>query len=457
MNVTFNEEPILSSPLYLVVYDPAKVLAEGPGLENGNKTDEMTYFTVDTSQAGEGHLLLNIKGPVDTKLLTKDQGNNITRCEYMPLAEGNYIIDVLYEGHHISNSPYHVFIKQKANPLLVTASGSGLGGSGLTTDTLAEFVVDYSAAGESEVQVKIEGPGGGVEFVEEPLEAGIVKFSYHTDPDEAGLYVVDIWFADEPIPQSPYKVPVVWKPDASRIIAEGTGLEGGTSNEWAEFTVDLQKSGDGTLQVNIEGPCKPETSCSSVEEGVEKFSYFPELPGTYDISIMFNDSHIPGSPFQPIFELGTDPSKCKVHGPGLREHGVKVGDPGDFVIDTRDAGKGALDVVVNGPQGINQHSAPLIKPIITSNNDGTYNVAYNPWKVGTYSVSVIFADSSVPGSPFIVNITDPSKVLLTGPGCVDGVKDVEVPVESELIWKADTSPAGPGILTAVVLMAQIRF
>ena len=70
---------------------------------------------------------------------------------------------------------------------------------------------------------------------------------------------------------------------------------------------------------------------------------------------------------------------------------------------------------------------------------------------------MIFADSSVPGSPFIVNITDPSKVLLTGPGCVDGVKDVEVPVESELIWKADTSPAGPGILTAVVLMAQIRF
>ena len=448
MNVTFNEAPIPDTPIRISIYDPTKVVAKGPGLESGNKTGETTHFIVDMQQAGEGHLHIRCGGPVDTPLFIKDQANDIIRCEYTPTIDGDYVIDIFFENEHILNSPYYVDIKQKTNPAAVIASGPGLEPTGLTTDTLAEFYVDYSKAGDGEVQVKIEGPAGGVEFQEEEVEDGITQFYYHTDPDEAGLYVIDIAFADEAIPNSPYHVPVKWKPDPIRVIAEGTGLEGGTSNEWAEFTLDLRKAGEGSLDINIVGPSEADVKCKDQEDGTVAVQYFPELAGVYAITIHFNNTHIPGSPFKPLFELATDSAKCKAFGDGLREHGVKIGDPGNFLIDTTEAGSGAVDVIVDGPHGTNQQIllSPA-KPLITSNKNETYSVVYNPRKVGKYGINVTFADNSIPGSPFPVNVTDPTKVVLKGPACGESA-EVEFSIESELKWIVDCSQAGPGYVEA---------
>ena len=459
MNVTFNEAPIPKTPIRLNVYDPSKVLAKGPGLEPGNKTGDTTHFNVDKRKAGEGQLDIQIKGPSESSLVIKDQANDIVRCEYTPQVEGDHAISVLLEDSHIPGSPFNVFIKQKANPSLVIATGDGLNETGLTTDTDAEFFVDYTAAGDGELQVHIEGPAGGVEFNEEEMEPGINKYTYHTDPDENGRYVVQIKFAEEDIPDSPFTVNVKWKSDPSRVIAEGSGLEGGITKELAEFTVDLQKAGDGELEAHIEGPCpveinafdsesKPVEKCLNNNGSFYLFQYFPELPGSYTIPIMFNKAHIPGSPFKAVFELGTDPSKCLAHGPGLREHGVRTGDPGNFTIDATMAGPGAVDAIVEIPGNM------PVPPIITSNNDGTYGVLYNPHRVGTYEICVTFADGSIPGSPFLVNVTDPSKVLLQGPGC-SGEGPAHHSMGSPVLWVADTQKAGPGIFEAFVSLEEL--
>ena len=71
------------------------------------------------------------------------------------------------------------------------------------------------------------------------------------------------------------------------------------------------------------------------------------------------------------------------------------------------------------------------KPKITSNNDDTYGMVYNPRKVGTYKVNTFFADQAIPNCPYEVNVCDPSKVKVTGPGLDDeGEKLEEVPVIS---------------------------
>ena len=454
MNVTFNEAPIPKTPLRLNVYDSSKVSAKGPGLEPGNKTGDTTYFNIDKRKAGEGQLKAYVEGPHDTELTLKDQGNDIVRCEYKPEIEGDYTIFVLFEDAHVPGSPFNVFVKEKVNPSLVIAYGEGLNETGLTTDSEAEFTVDYTAAGDGELQVNIEGPAGGVELDEAEIEEGVKRYIYHTDPEENGCYVVQIKFADEDIPGSPFSVDVKWKSDPSRVIAEGSGLEGGTSKELAEFTVDLQKAGDGELDVDIDGPCPVKiNSFDSDSKPVDKifntngsfftFQYFPELPGSYTIPILFNKTHITGSPFKAIFELGTDPSKCFAHGPGLREHGVRTGDPGNFVIDAKMAGPGAVDAIVERPGSL------PVPPIITSNNDSTYNVLYNPHRVGTYEICVTFADASIPGSPFLINVTDPSKVSLQGPGCI-GEDSMHHPISSPVLWVADTRKAGPGIFEAKI-------
>ncbi len=479
MNVTFGETAVPETPLRLSVFDPNEVKVYGPGLENSNKSDEKTDFTVDMRTAGEGQLDVTIEGPQNTPITVKDQANNVVKCEYTPETPGDYIINVKYGDIHVPNSPFSVNVRPSTDPNAVKAYGPGLE-SGLKTDTWAEFFVDYTNAGDGEPQVIVNGPGGGENVEEEQVDDGLRKYRYYIDPDEAGNYNIDITYADNAIPESPFTVHVDYKTDPSRVKAYGPGLEGGNIAEWTEFTVDMTKAGDGGLDLQIEGPCEAEVVVDDHGNGTASVKYLPKEPGEYKINIFFADEAIPESPFIPLFVPKTDPSKVLVFGPGLKHDSVKVGDSGDFVVDTRAAGKGAVDIVVDGPYwrglaptpltstpspgpgsrpgsttGIRRRSTSTsAKSKITSNNDDTYDVIYNPRKVGTYKVNVFFADEAIPDSPYEVNITDPSSVLIKGPGLDEnGEKYEEIPVISiadkkPLVWTIDCTEAGPGAVEA---------
>ncbi len=483
MNVTFGECAIPSTPIKLNIFDASKVKAYGPGLEPGNKSGELTHFFVDMRKAGEGRLHVGLGGPVNTPVTIKDQANNVVKCEYTPAVAGEYVIDVRYEGRNIPNSPFHVEVLPSSDPTAVHAYGPGLG-TDLTTDMWTEFFVDYKKAGEGEVAVTVNGPGGGEQVEEEQVEEGLRKYRYYVDPDEAGDYQVAINFADVPIQGSPFTAHANWKTDPSRVKAYGQGLEGGFAEDWTEFEVDMSTAGEGSLNLQIEGPCEAEFDVQDHGDGTATVKYCPVEAGEYKINIQFADENIPGSPFTPVFKPLTDPSKVKAYGPGLEHDGVKVNDPGDFVIDTQEAGAGAVDVVIDGPYwrgsspspspsptpgvssspahrtkspygSLSRRRASAAKPHITSNNDDTYNVRYNPKKVGKYNITVYFADQVTPDSPYEVNITNPEKVRLSGPGVVprgvqleEGELKVVSMKEAPLVWSVDCTEAGPGKLEA---------
>ena len=492
MNVTFGEAAIPETPMKLNIFDASKVKAHGPGLEDGNKSGEQTHFMVDMREAGEGNLQVTVDGPTKTPVNIKDQANNVVKCEYTPTVPGDYTVNVQYEGVHIPNSPFSVKVRPATDSTAVHAYGPGLE-SGLTTDMWAEFFVDYKNAGEGEPQVAINGPAGGEKVQEEQVEDGLKKYRYYIDPDEAGDYVIGIKFADEEIPDSPFKVHANWKTDPTRVKAYGPGLEGGNSGEWTDFKVDMRQAGEGDLNLGIEGPCEAVVEVDDHDDGTATVKFLPQEAGQYKINIEFAGEAIPGAPFTALFIPETDISKVKAYGPGLERTGVKVGDPGDFVIDTREAGSGAVDVVVDGPYWRGRapsvlshtpspsHGAPatskspdegkprsrsrgsigaVAKAKIVSNKDDTYDVTYNPRKVGTYKINVYFADESIPQSPYEVNVTDPSKIIVTGPGLTaDGEKCEQVPIISvsnnePLVWKVDCTEAGPGALEATLVSAN---
>lgn len=87
---------------------------------------------------------------------------------------------------------------------------------------------------------------------------------------------------------------------------------------------------------------------------------------------------------------GSDSGKVHASGIGL-ERGV-VGQPAEFLIDTRGAGQGGLGVTVEGPceAAIN----------CRDNGDGTCNVAYLPTEMGDYTINITFDDKHIYGSPF---------------------------------------------------------
>ena len=488
MNLTFGESPVPNTPLKLSVFDASKVKAFGPGLEDGNKSGELTSFTVDMRAAGEGNLDVSVDGPENTPVTIKDQANNVVKCEYTPSVPGDYTVNIKYENTDIPKCPRKVNVRPSIDSSLVKAYGPGLGQEepGLTTDMWAEFFVDYKQAGDGEPQVSINGPGGGEKYEEEQVEDGLKKYRYYIEPDEAGDYKIEIKFADEEIPESPYDVHVNWKTDSSRVKVFGPGIEGGFVNEWTDFTVDMSEAGDGSLNLQLEGPTEVEFTVDDHEDGTATVKYFPKEAGEYNVHVLFDDKVVPGAPFNPVFVPETDASKVKAYGPGLNREGVKVGDLGDFVIDTREAGKGAVDVVIDGPYWHGSAPTPLsplsptpdaqaadpnssltrakgssnTKPKITSNNDDTYDVVYNPRKVGTYKVNVVFADQAIPNSPFEVNVSDPSKIKVTGPGIdSNGEKLDEIPIISTsnhepVQWSVDCTEAGPGVLEAVLYGAD---
>ena len=467
MNATFAESAIPETPIKLYVYDASQVVAEGKGLEDGNISGELTTFTVDMRKGGEGHLHVGIDGPANTPVTVKDQANNVVNCEYIPLVPGDYDINVLWEGTHIPNSPYHISVRPAIDPTAVKCYGEAFEPGRLFTDMWAEFFVDYKKAGNGELEIKVWGPGGGEELDCEEVEERLRKVRFYIDPEEAGDYHIEVKFAYQDVPGSPFTVHADWATDASRVKAYGPGLEGGIAQQWAEFFLDMTQAGSGNLDVSIEGPGEAEASVDDKGDGTAVVKYLPVDSGEYTVNVSFANEAIPGSPFNPVFMACTDASKVNVHGPGLEPHGVKVGDPGLFTVDTCEAGPGALDVKVDAPM-FDSNTLPRssrgdgkvgagrkrtssfhsgARPHITNNNDDTYTVKYNPRKVGRYRVYVTYDGIDTPYSPYTVEVSDPSKVKVRGPGVLH--ETVQCANDS-LDYAVDTTGAGNGELKVTV-------
>jgi len=99
-----------------------------------------------------------------------------------------------------------------------------------------------------------------------------------------------------------------------------------------------------------------------------------------------------------------DALRCRAYGPGLIE-GI-VGQQAEFTVDVPADCKGKLEVLVTGPKS----SAK----VVVTNNNGKYNVKYDPKEPGEYSISVKLDGKHIPGSIFKVFVLE--DVSLGGEG-----------------------------------------
>nr|2DI9_A Chain A, Filamin-B [Homo sapiens] len=118
----------------------------------------------------------------------------------------------------------------------------------------------------------------------------------------------DVTYDGHPVPGSPYTVEASLPPDPSKVKAHGPGLEGGLVGKPAEFTIDTKGAGTGGLGLTVEGPCEAKIECSDNGDGTCSVSYLPTKPGEYFVNILFEEVHIPGSPFKADIEMPFDPS-----------------------------------------------------------------------------------------------------------------------------------------------------
>jgi len=196
-----------------------------------------------------------------------------------------------------------------------------------------DFDIITAGAGKGQVLVNISSPSGKVMAarVEETIDGYAAKFTAL----EAGPHTVNVMFAGQPVPHSPFRVLAIKDAaaapppaigDPSKVKAFGPGLTTGKANAPANFTVDTREAGPGGLGLTIEGPSEAKIECFDKGDGTCDVRYWPTEPGEYMINILYNDRPIPRSPFKSHINPSkmVDVGSVKVYGPGVQPTGKPV-------------------------------------------------------------------------------------------------------------------------------------
>ncbi|XP_074872776.1 filamin-A isoform X4 [Carettochelys insculpta] len=437
VQVTYDGAPVPGSPFPVEAVpptNPSKVKAYGPGLQGG-QAGVPAPFTIDTKGAGPGGLGLTVEGPCEAKIECLDNGDGTCSVSYLPTEPGDYNINILFAEAHVPGSPFHATVRPRFDPSKVTCSGPGL--ECATAGQPGQFHVDCSRAGSAELTIEIISEGG-VQAEVRVQDNGDGTYTIAYTPRCSGTYTITIKYGGQPVPHFPSKLQVQPALDTTAVKVYGPGVEGeGVFREaTTEFSVDaraLGTAGGPHVKARVSNPSGNLTEAFVQDhgDGTYHVEYTPYEDGVHSVDVSYNGHPVPKSPFRVPVSEGCDPSRVRVHGPGLQSG--TTSQPNRFTVETRGAGTGGLGLAVEGPSEA--------KMSCTDNKDGSCSVEYIPYEPGTYSLNVTYGGHQVPGSPFQVpvqDVVDPSKVVCSGPGLTPGVVRASVPQS----FSVDTSQAG---------------
>uniref|UniRef100_A0A3Q2QDY1 Filamin C n=1 Tax=Fundulus heteroclitus TaxID=8078 RepID=A0A3Q2QDY1_FUNHE len=423
ISVTHGGDPIPKSPFHITVapaLDIGKVKVEG--LETKVEVGRDQEFTVNTKGAGgQGNVGVKMTSPTGRPIpckLESDKAKGTHSVKYIPPEEGQYKVDVTYDGNPVMGSPFGVEAVMPADPSKVRAFGPGLQGG--IVGKPAPFTIDTKGAGAGGLGLTVEGP---CEAKIECQDNGDGTCSVSYLPTEAGEYAINILFAEQHIPGSPFKAAIQPAVDPSKVTASGPGLEKAKAGEPATFTVDCTRAGDAELTIEIvsETGVKAEVHIQKTSEGTFSVTYITSFHGTHTITIKYGGHAIPYFPKVLQVEPSVDTSGVHVYGPGVEPRGVLREVTTHFIVDARalnKAGGSRLKVHVINPSGANTDT------YITDKGDGTYRVEYTAFEDGMHLIEVLYDAAPVPKSPFrvfVVEGCDPTRVRAFGPGLEGGI------------------------------------
>ncbi|XP_052093723.1 filamin-C-like isoform X17 [Mytilus californianus] len=418
VNVYFAGQQIPKSPFGVGVgaASNAKMCyATGRGIQpRGVRVKDNAPFKIHTKGAGNAEVKVQIIGPggIEIKCIPQKSKTEegVWECSYIPMKQGQYIINITFGAEHITKSPFKVDVGPTKTSK-IRAYGPGLTGgvcnqpARFTVETNGEVgALGFSIEGPSEAKIDCKDNGDGSADV-----------TYY--PTSPGEYAIHILCNEEDIPESPYMAeitPATNAFDASKVTAEGPGLAktGVTVNKWAEFTVDARKAGKAPLKIVCEDDQHKAVTVEVVDKknGTYTCKYMPKKMAKHTVTITWGGVQIPNSPYRVSVGEVSNPANVKVYGPGV-EKGVKTFKTTYFIVDCKAAGPGDIAIALTDAQGKDV-------PVNTiDNQDGTFKIEYTPSSPGTYTVSVFFANSEIPMSPIKVNVEssiDLSKVKVVG-------------------------------------------
>ncbi|XP_043196534.1 filamin-A-like isoform X2 [Amphibalanus amphitrite] len=454
LHAQFGGRPVPQSPVRVTVQPGVNVSQiRVEGLEPSVFVDSPADVTLDArSVAGceEGRVTCLITNPSgDTTPSYVESGRDGTfQISYTPFEEGRHEIEIAYNGVQVPGSPFFVHVRRGCEPSRVTATGPGLRAA--TVNKPNSFTVNTRGAGTGGLGLAIEGPSEAKMSCVDNLDGScLVQYI----PTEPGEYDVNIKFADQHIPGSPFKVPVACEVDAGAVIAHGPGVTADScrANVPMSFTVDATRSAPAELRVDVRsdrGPLPRRPSVKDNRDGTYEVTYEPPPEGSICIPrVTWGGVDIPGSPWRLPVRPTCEPFRVRLSGPGVSGRGLPASLPTQFTIDTRQAGFGDLEAQVMGPD-----QQPRTVEII-DNEDGTFTGWYTPDDCGQYRVTVRYG-----GRP-VATAAVPVQVVPSGQAdrCrveQGDLRDQVISVGEEQCITVDAKRAGTGNITCRVRSAS---
>uniref|UniRef100_A0A673B2V9 Filamin A, alpha (actin binding protein 280) n=1 Tax=Sphaeramia orbicularis TaxID=375764 RepID=A0A673B2V9_9TELE len=471
VNIKKNGRHIPSSPIAVMISqseigDASRVRVSGQGLSEA-RTFEPAEFIIDTRDAGYGGLSLSIEGPSKVDINTEDQEDGTCKVTYCPTEPGNYIINIKFADQHVPGSAFTVKVtgegrmkesitrKRRAPSVANVGSQCDLSLKiPVTGDPRGDMspseniVCDYGSGVKLEISIadmtaQVTSPSGKTHKAD-IMEGENNTYCIRFVPIETGVHTVCVKYNDMHVPGSPFQFTVgpLGEGGAHKVRAGGPGLERAEAGVPAEFSIWTREAGAGGLSIAVEGPSKAEIAFEDRKDGSSGVSYIVQEPGDYEVSIRFNDEHIPDSPFiVPVASPSDDARRLTVA--SLQESGLKVNQPASFAVSLNGA-KGVIDAKVHSPSGA------LEECCVTEIDQDKYAVRFIPRENGLYLIDVKFNGSHIPGSPFKIRVGetgqsgDPGMVSAYGPGLEGGTTGTACE------FVVNTSKAGPGALAVTI-------
>ncbi|NXQ34455.1 FLNC protein, partial [Alaudala cheleensis] len=446
VSVRKSGQHVTNSPFKILVGqseigDAGRVKVWGQGLLEGH-TFEVAEFIVDTRSAGYGGLGLSIEGPSKVDINCEDMEDGTCKVTYCPTEPGNYIINIKFADKHVPGSPFTVKVTGEGRikeSITRRRQAPSIATVGSTCDLNLKIPGEASA---QELTAQVLSPSGQRREAE-VVPGGAGVYSVRFVPQETGAHTVSVKFRGQHVPGSPFQFTVgpLGEGGAHKVRAGGTGLQRAVAGTPAEFSIWTREAGAGGLSIAVEGPSKAEISFEDRKDGSCGVSYLVQEPGEggcdYEVSIKFNEEHIPDSPFiVPVASHSDDARRLTVT--SLQVLGTPPvkpwGTPGitDAPWSRGHGGVGTWGVVTC-----------LCPP-------DRYALGFLPRENGVHSIDLRFNGRHVPGSPFNIRVGeqsqagDPGLVTAFGPGLEGG----RTGVPSEFL--VQTANAGAGALAVTI-------
>ncbi|XP_066251151.1 filamin-A isoform X3 [Euwallacea similis] len=208
LSVLWASRPVKGCPLMVEVKggaDASKVLCSGEGLRQGVVGREIRSW-IDTRRAGPGELTAHCTGPRKVAYCELyDHGDATFTLNVKPQEPGKHQLTIKYAGQHVQGSPFILKVAGAPDASKVRVYGPGIE-HGVLATFQSRFICDTRGAGAGQLTVRVRGPKGAfrVEMQRESQKDRTILCKY--DPTEPGDYRVEVKWAGELVPGSPFHV-----------------------------------------------------------------------------------------------------------------------------------------------------------------------------------------------------------------------------------------------------------